>query len=99
MAEFIFDPIQTDEYQLQDDAFEYIKTRWPEWEPDEGNLEAWIIAACARMVAEARDVGSDVPLAIFRYYGERVIGVPPSEATRSSVSSTWTLSTNPAGRT
>lgn len=99
MPEYIVDPIETDPDDLQRAAFEYLQARWPDWRPEEGNLESWMIAACARMVAEARDTAADVPKAVFRYYGERVLGLPPIDATSATVASTWTLTTNPAGRT
>lgn len=99
MPEYIFDPIETDPDALQQAAFDYIQTRWPNWAPDDGNLESWLIAACARMVAEARDVAADVPLAIFRYFGVKIMGIPYIDATPATVASTWVLSSNPAGRT
>ncbi len=101
MAEigYILDPIEADADTLQQEAYDYIQTRWPDWEPNEGNLETWLIAACARMVAEAATVASDVPSKIFRYLGETVMGVGPVDPTAAIVSSTWTLLTNPAGRT
>lgn len=91
MASYISPPIETDPDQLQQEAFDYIQTRWPNWVPSEGNFEAWLIAACARMVAEARDIASDVPTAIFRFYGYSVLGIPPVDATSATVESTWVV--------
>lgn len=96
---YIFDPIEADADALQQEAYDYIQTRWPDWVPNEGNLETWLIAACARMVAEAATVASDVPPSIFRYLGESVMGISPVNPTSAIVDSTWTLLTNPAGRT
>lgn len=99
MPDYIFDPLETDVDQLQQDAFDYIQVRWPDWKPEEGNLETWLIGACARIVAEARDLASDVPPAIFRYFGKTVLGLPPVDATPAQVDSTWTFVSNPDGRT
>lgn len=99
MPEYIYDPVVTDEDALEAEALEYIQSRWPDFEPPEGSLVAWLIAACTRIIAEARDVAADVPAAIFKYWGTRVIGLPPVEATASVVDSTWTFVDNPAGRT
>lgn len=99
MPDYIYDPVETDPDALQQAAFDYIQSRWPNWVPEDGNLESWLIAACARMVAEARDVAADVPLAIFRYFGVKIMGVPYINATPATVGSTWVLSSNPAGRT
>lgn len=98
-SDFIYDPLETDRDRLQQAAFDYIQTRWPDWEPSESNLEAWLIAACTRIVAEARDVAADVPRAIFRYLGATVFGVPPIDPHTAITRSTWTLESNPAGRT
>lgn len=98
---YIYDPLDagSDPDFLQQEAFDYIQSQWPDWVPNEGNLETWLIAVCARMVAEARDVATDVPRAIFRYYGRSVLGIPPVDATPAVMDSTWNLSSNPAGRT
>jgi hypothetical protein len=51
MADYIYDPVETDPDVLQQEAFDYLTSRWPDWVPAESNLEAWMVAACARMVA------------------------------------------------
>lgn len=100
MPEYIFPPDPgEDPDRLQQAAFDFLQARWPNWEPAEGNLEAWLVAACARMVAEAATVAADVPAAIFKYFGASIAGVPPIEERAAEVSSTWTVRTNPAGRT
>jgi hypothetical protein len=97
--DYIHDPLDTDEDALQQDAFDYIATRWPDWTPRDGNLEAWLIGACCQIVAQAMDVGADVPPAIFRFFGQVVLGIPPIDPTPSIVSATITLVDNPDGRT
>lgn len=99
MADYIVDPIQTDEDELQEDAFDQLQVKWPNWVPREHLLEVWMIAIGAHMVAEARDTGSDVPPAIFQYFGEKIAQVEPIAETFAVVNSTWTFLTNPAGRT
>lgn len=84
-------PIETDPTALSDEAFAYLQNAIPGWEPNAGNLETWLIEACARMVAEARDVASDVPAAIFRYFGSAMIGLPPKDASPANGETTWTL--------
>ncbi len=99
--DYIYDPLDegADPDFLQQEAYDYIQSKWPDWVPSESNLETWLIAVCSRMIAEARDVATDVPRAIFRYFGTTVAGVPSVDATHSTVNSTWNLSTNPSGRT
>lgn len=99
MPEYIFDPIVTDVTVLEDDAIAWIQSRWPDWTPSESHLETWLVIALARMVAEARDVASDVPPEIFKYLGQTILGVNPIPASFATVGSTWTLTDNVAGRT
>ncbi len=87
-------PIETDPEVLEQDANDYLITNIPDWTPYEGNLEVWMIKALARMTAETRDVAADVPLAIFRYFGKSLIGLPSIEASKATVASTWTVQDN-----
>lgn len=96
---YIYDPIETDPDQLQQDAMNFIESQWPNWDPEDSHLESWLIAALARMVAEARDVASDVPLSIFRFYGEQILGLAALDDTPAVVDVNVTLTTNPTGRT
>jgi diphthamide synthase (EF-2-diphthine--ammonia ligase) len=95
---YIQQPLVTDSNALQQDAFDYIQSNWPEWVPNDSNLESWVIEACAAMVAEARDVASDVPAEIFKWLGSSLLGVTPVADTSATVSSTWTFLTNTGGR-
>lgn len=99
MPEQIYAPVETDTDVLEQDAIDFLKSRWASWEPADGSLASWLLGAFAQMVAEARDVASDVPPSIFYYFGDKIIGVPPVDATNATVNSTWTFLTNPAGRT
>lgn len=99
MADYIQSPIETDPDLLFEDAVDFLQTRWPNWVPNEGNLETWVIGAMTRMNAETRDVASDVPPAIYRAFGQKIFGEQPVEPTPSSVGSTWSISDNPDGRT
>lgn len=91
MTEFITVPIETDPDELSQIAFDYIETNFPGWQPNPGNLDTIFIEAVARIIAEGRDVASDVPLAIFRYYGASIAGIPPVDAAPATVTSTWTV--------
>jgi hypothetical protein len=46
------------------------------------------------MAAELRDLASQVPTAIFRYFGATVLGIPPIDAAPATVPSTWTMVDN-----
>jgi hypothetical protein len=96
---YIIDPIETDPDVLELAAYSRLQSRWPSWTPSNNNLETWQISVLARMVAEAMDVASDVPPAIFKFLGQSIFGVPPIAATAARVATTWVVTDNVGGRT
>lgn len=87
-------PIETDPDELVQDAFDYIQSVFPDWQPNDANLEVVLLAVIAQMAAEARDVASDVPASIFQYFGETIMQIPKVAASNASVGSTWTMINN-----
>lgn len=98
MTEFVNVPTETDPDVLAQDAFEYLESKKPNWEPDDAELDTWMISACARMIALLNDTASDVRIGIFRFFGATVFQLPPVEARQASATTTWTL-TDAAGHT
>lgn len=98
-GDYIIDPIEPDETSLEDFAIDYLETRWPGWRSADSNLENWMISAMVRLVAEAQTLATDVPAAIFRYFGQSLLGINPVAAEFAEAHSTWTFTDNPAGRT
>jgi len=93
MSNYIEIPIETDPDILAQEGFDFIQSRFPEWVPNDGNLETVMIEANARLTAEARDVASAVPTDIFRYFGQ-LVGVPPHEAAYAQSTVTFTAINN-----
>lgn len=91
MAGYIDPPLETDPDELATTALEYLAANIAGWVPRDAALEVWLIQVLARMVAEARDVASNVPKAIFRWYGRYLVQVPPIDAAPSRVGTTWTM--------
>lgn len=91
MAEFITVPIETDPDVLSENAYDRLGELFPGWEPNRGNFEAWLIEVMARMIAEARDVASAVPAAVFRYAGETLFNLPPIQASQATGQITITV--------
>lgn len=89
-SQYITIPFITDPDDLADVAFAYLQARYPNWEPHDGQLDTWLISALARQAAEVRDVASDVPVSIFRYFGASLIGLPPQDAVPAGVPVTVT---------
>lgn len=84
-------PVTVDPYQLTADAFAFIQSQIPGWQPAEGHLETWIIYACARMVSTLAQVASQVPVEIFQYFGGQLLGVQPNAGAAAEAQTTWTM--------
>lgn len=91
MADYLDLPIEADAADLADNAFAYLAERVPGWEPADGNLETWLLEAVAQIASEVRTVAAQVPVAVFRYYGSEVAGVPPIEPAFATSTTTWTV--------
>lgn len=91
MTEYISVPLDTDPDTLAEEAYDFLRIQWPDWEPSDGNFEAWLIRAFAQIASETRDVASAVPDTIFRWFGASVLNFPPVDAAPASVNSTWTV--------
>jgi len=71
-------------------VFDRIAERVPGWTAHDGNLDTWLVEEWSTVAAEIRQEALSVPEAIFRVYGEEVLGIlsrPPAPATGVS---TWT---------
>lgn len=71
---FIDLEIETDAQTLADEAIERLRARWPGWEPNDGDLEVVQIEAISPMAENAAETAALVPPAIFRAYGQKLIG-------------------------
>lgn len=91
MAEYITYPIDTDPQDLAQLAYDDLEAAVPGWEAASGSFESILIGALAQMAADVRDVASDVPTSIFRYFGASVMNIPPEEGVQSEAETTWTL--------
>jgi len=83
-------PLTTDPETLALTVFQYIQGLAPNWTPQDGNLDVWIIRSVAALAGENRDIASDVQDDIFRYYGG-LVGVPPLEGSPATGATTWVM--------
>lgn len=83
-------PVQTEPVDLAEEAFGYIETQVPGWLPSPGNLEAWLVEALAQTASELRELAALVPDAIFQFFGETILGLPPYPAVQANGLTTWT---------
>jgi hypothetical protein len=89
MPGYIPVPVETEPTDLAGEAFDYLAQQVPGWLPAEGNLEAWLIEALAQIAGELRALVALVPDAIFAYYGESILGLPPYQAVQATALTNW----------
>lgn len=94
MSGYIDLPIDTDPQDILDDFTNYMQTIIPGWTLAPGNLDTWIAMAVSLAAAETRDVASDVPKDIFRWFGANLINFPPTDASAATVLTDWTMINN-----
>jgi hypothetical protein len=90
MAEPITVPIVFDPDELAQIGYDFMRANIPGWDPARGDPDAQTIAACAQIIAEGAGPASDVPLAIDRYEGRWIDGLPPIDATQAQTTATVT---------
>src|SRR5437763_11831510 len=83
-------PIVSEPTDVADDAFAYLEAQVPGWLPSPGNLDAWLVEALAQFAGELRDLVALVPDAVFAYYGDSVLGLPPYAPSAATGTTTWT---------
>lgn len=93
MADYVSVAIDQDPTEIEDSIYTYIQSWYPDWTPKEPHLAVVLSEAFAQEVADARYQMSDVPPAIFRYFG-RLVGVVPTEAAPAIAFTTWTALDN-----
>lgn len=74
----------------------------PGWTPNEAHVEYAVLSEMTRLALDTRLLASDVADAIFRTYGEKLIGLPPQPGVPASGTAVFTLTdtlahTVPAG--
>lgn len=89
--EYVSVAVETEPDDYANEAYDFLQTVWPEWEPNEANLEVAILEAISRIASELSRLAADVPAAIFRWYGASIVGLPPLEGAAASTATTWTM--------
>lgn len=90
MAEYVNPAIEADSTEIEDEVYEYIQGVFPDWEPREPHLAVVLTEALASVIADTREMASDVPPTIFRYFG-RLVGITPKEAVSATGTATLTV--------
>lgn len=91
MATYIEPPIVTDPDDLAQLSFDAIQEIYSGYVPSPGNPEVIAIEANSRSGAEAATVASQLLTSAYRVFGQKLIRLPPLDATAATVQSTWTM--------
>ena len=76
--------------EIQQRVFDDLATRAPGWEAHDGNLDVWLVEAFSSEAADIRELAVDVPSAIFRAFGEQIMGIPARQPVPATATATWT---------
>jgi hypothetical protein len=94
--EFVTVPITRDSQSLADGAVDRLRVTWPDWTPNDADMEVIQIEALAPFAGNAADAASRVPPAVFRRYGEALVGIPYEVGSPATTTVTFNL-TDDAG--
>jgi len=94
MSSYIPLPLDTSPVDLAGEAFDYLQQQVPNWQPSNGNLDAWLVEALAQIAAENATLAGLVPDQVFAYFGGSVLGLPQHNALQAQASTTWTAADN-----
>jgi Baseplate J-like protein len=94
VTQYLTVPIDVDQQDVLQLAYNYIQTYFPNWAPAEGNLDVAILEAISTDAASLRELASNVPDTIFRWYGATILQIPPIDATPATSTVTFTAVNN-----
>lgn len=77
MAEYLFEPLDTDSEAIYQEFVDFVQTTFPDWNPSEGQLDVIIARYFAMQAAFLADMASRVQRTIYRYFGSSLAGIPP----------------------
>lgn len=81
MADYLFEPLDTDAEAIYQGFVEFVQQTFPEWEPSEAQLDVIIARYYAMQASFVADMASRVERAIYRYFGSSLAGIPPNIGT------------------
>lgn len=87
--QYITYPVVADARDLMQQAFDFMATQFPGWEPAEGQLDTAMIEAIGSEAADIATLTTEVPKTIFRYFGAKLMGIIPDDAVAATATTTW----------
>lgn len=92
--QYIGYPLVADTQDLIQRCFDYMEAHFPGWEPSEGQLDVAIIEAISSQAADIATLTTEVPTSIFRFFGSKLVGVIPIDATAATATATFYMTDN-----
>lgn len=72
-------------------ALQRLAATLPGWTPNEAHVEYAVLSEMTRLALETRLLAADVADAVFRTYGEQLIGLPAQSGVAASATATFTM--------
>ncbi len=94
MTDYLVAPIEVDQQDVLQLAYDYIQTIFPNWVPSDGNLDVALLEAISTDAASLRELAADVPDTIFRYFGATIVQVEPIDASPATSTVQFTVQDN-----
>jgi hypothetical protein len=77
MPDYIAEPLDTNPDDILSDFVDFIRAYYPEWNPNEGQLDFLLGRFFSLKVAATADMASRVMRTIYRYFGATIVNVQP----------------------
>ena len=90
-ADYVELTFTTDEQTLADDAVANLQTTWPDWEPNDGDVEVVLIETLAPYASASAQQASSMPPEAFIALGTKLYGIPFGEGAPASTTVTLTF--------
>jgi hypothetical protein len=91
MADYILEPLDTDNEVIFQNFVDFVQTFFPEWHPSEGQLDIIIARYFSMQSAATADMASRVLRAIYRYFGSSLAGINPLAGSAATATVSFTI--------
>lgn len=77
MPDYILEPLDTDPDSILQDAVDYVRVFYPNWNPLDDQLDWLLLRFASFKMAIIADMASRVERAIYMYFGASILNIPP----------------------
>lgn len=89
--DFVNVPMTVDPNDLSDAAIQTLQTEWPDWVPNDANLEVALIEIIAAMAAQVAIIAANMPAAALIQYGQQILGIAYGVGQPATAMATFTV--------